>query len=139
MVIQELLSQIQTTFADTGAWFMDLSCKFGLAPKCVYTDWKELLVGQAAFIGFLAFAIVRLILDRLAVRKFLAFCAALISGMAILLSEIYLLDNFPFKIPDSLPALPINLISLLLSALIPFITASLVHRFVFNKLTHAPR
>jgi len=127
------------TFADTGAWFMDLSCKFGLAPKCVYIDWKELSVGQAAFVGFLAFAIVRLILDRLAMRKFLAFCAALISWAVILFGEVYLVDNFPFKIPDSLPALPTNLTLLLLGTLLPFFIASLVHRFVFTRLTHAPR
>ena len=139
MIVRELLSQIQTTFADAGAWFMDLSCKFGLAPKCVYTDWKELSVGQAAFVGFLAFAIVRLILDRLAMRKFLAFCAALISWAVILFGEVYLVDNFPFKIPDSLPALPTNLTLLLLGTLLPFFIASLVHRFVFTRLTHAPR
>jgi hypothetical protein len=139
MVIRELLSQVQATFADAGAWFMDLSCKFGLAPKCVYTDWKDLSVGQAAFVLFLSFAIVRLILDRLAIRKFLSFCAALISGIAITFGEIYLLDNFPFKIPDSLPALPTNLTLLLLGTLLPFFIASLVHRFVFTRLTHAPR
>jgi len=139
MVIRELLSQVQATFADAGAWFMDLSCKFGLAPKCVYTDWKDLSVGQAAFVLFLSFAIVRLILDRLAIRKFLAFCAAFISGAIILFGEIFLLDNFPFKIPDSLPALPTNLTLLLLGTLLPFFIASLVHRFVFTRLTHAPR
>ena len=139
MIVRELLSQIQISFADAGAWFMDLSCKFGLAPKCVYTDWKELSVGQAAFVGFLAFAIVRLILDRLAMRKFLAFCAALISWAVILFGEVYLVDNFPFKIPDSLPALPTNLTLLLLGTLLPFFIASLVHRFVFTRLTHAPR
>lgn len=139
MIVRELLSQIQMTFADAGAWFMDLSCKFGVAPSCVYTDWKDLSVGQAALIGFLSFAIVRLILDRLAIRKFLAFCAAFISGLAILFAEIYLVDNFPLKIPDSLPALPTNLTLLLLGTLLPFFIASLVHRFVFTRLTHAPR
>lgn len=139
MVIRELLSQIQTTFADAGAWFMDLSCKFGLAPKCVYTDWKDLSVGQAAFVLFLSFAIVRLILDRLAIRKFLAFCAAFVSGAIILFGEIYLLDNFAFKIPDSLPALPFNLMSLLSCALIPFFIASSIHRFVLTRLTHVPK
>jgi len=139
MIVRELLSQIQMTFADTGAWFMDLSCKFGLTPKCVYSDWKDLSVGQAALVGLLAFAIVRLILDRLAIRKFLAFCATVISGVVILSGEIYLLDNFPFKIPDSLPASPTNLTLLLLGTLLPFFIASLVHRFVFTRLTHAPR
>jgi len=139
MVIRELLSQMQATFADAGTWLMDLSCKFGLGPKCVYTDWKELSVGQAALVGFLSFAIVRLILDRLAIRKFLAFCAALIAGVAILLGEIYLVDNFPFKIPDSLPALPIKLLCLLICALVPFFLASYVHRSVLNKLMTAPR
>ena len=139
MVIRELLSQMQATFADAGMWLMDLSCKFGLGPKCVYTDWKELSVGQAALVGFLAFAIVRLIVDRLAVRKFFAFCAASISGLAILFAEIYLVDNFAFKVPDNLPVLPINLLSLLLCTLIPFFVASFVHRLVLNKLMTAPR
>ena len=139
MVIRELLSQMQATFADAGTWLMDLSCKFGLGPKCVYTDWKELSVGQAALVGFLSFAIVRLILDRLAIRKFLAFCAALISGLAILLGEIYLVDNFSFKIPDSLPVLPINLWFLLFCALMPFFLGSLVHRLVLNRLMTTPR
>jgi len=69
----------------------------------------------------------------------LAFCPALISGAVILFGEIYLLDNFPFKIPDSLPTLPTNLIMVLLGILFPFFIASLVHRFVFTRLTHAPR
>ena len=139
MLVREALFQIQMTFADTGAWFFDLSCKFGLAPSCVYTNWKDLTVGQAALVAFLAFAIVRLILDKWAIRKFLAFCAALIAGLAVAFGEIYLVDHFPFKFPESLPRLPINLFGVLLFALIPFFVACLVHRFTFNKLNTSPR
>ena len=139
MIVRELLSQEQTTFADAGAWLVDLSCKFGLAPNCVYTDWNDLTVGQAALVAFLAFAIVRLILDKWAIRKFLAFCVALIAGVAIALGEIYLVDHFPLKVPESLPRLPINFLGLLFFALIPFFVASLVHRVAFNRLSAAPR
>ena len=127
------------TFADAGAWFIDLSCKFGLASNCIYTDWKELTVGEATFVLFLGFAIVRLIIDRLAVRKFIAFCAALISGTVLMFGEIYLVDHLPFKLPDNVPALPINLISVFLCALIPFFAASFVYGFVFIRLTIAPK
>ena len=139
MLVRELLSQIQGTFADSGAWLVDLSCKFGLAPSCVYTDWKDLTVGQAALVAFLAFAIVRLMLDKWAIRKFLAFCAALIAGLAVVFGEIYFVDHFPLKVPESLPLLPINLFGLLLFALIPFFVACLVHRAAFNRLSTAPR
>ena len=139
MLVRELLSQIQGTFADAGAWFMDLACKFGLTTGCVYTDWKDLTVGQAGLITFLAFAIVRLILDKWAIQKFLAFCAALIAGLAVAFGEIYLVDHFPFKLPESLPRLPINLFGVLLFALIPFFVACLVHRFTFNRLSTTPR
>lgn len=97
MIIREGLSQLQTTFADAGSWLIDLSCKFGLGPDCIYTDWKELSVGQAAFVLSLAFAIVRLIVDGLVIRKFLAFCAAMISGTVLMLGEIYLVDHFPWR------------------------------------------
>ena len=139
MNIRELLSLVQTTFADAVAWLVDLSCKFGIAPKCVYTDWKELTVGQAALVAFLAFAIVRLILDKWAIRKFLAFCAAAIAGLAIMTSEIYLIDHFSLKAPESLSWFPISLIGLLLCALIPFFVASIVHGFAFNRLSTTPK
>ena len=127
------------TFADAGAWFMDLSCKFGLAPKCAYSDWKELSVGQAILVAFLAFAIVRLILDKWAIRKFLAFCVALMAWLTIVVGETYLEDHFPFKVPDNLPSLPINLLSLLAFTLIPFFVSSFVHRLAFNRLSTAPK
>ena len=139
MVIRELLSQVQATFADAGAWFMDLPCKFGLAPKCVYSDWKDLSVGQAAFVLFLSFAIVRLILDKWAIRKFLAFSVALMAWLIMVVGETYLVDHFPFKAPDNLPSLPINLLGLLFFTLIPFFVASIVHRLAFNRLSTAPK
>ena len=139
MIIREALSQLQTTFADAGSWLIDLSCKFGLGPDCIYTDWKELSVGQAAFVLSLAFAIVRLIVDGLVIRKFLAFCAAMISGTVLMLGEIYLVDHFPFNLPDNVPALPINLIIVLLCAVTPFFAASFIYRFVFNRLINAPK
>lgn len=139
MIIRELLSQIQTTFADAGAWFIDLACKFGIAPKCVYTDWRELTVGQAALMTFIAFAIVRLILDKWAIRKFLAFCVASIAGLAVASGEIYLVDHFSFKAPESVSWFPVNLVVILLCGLIPFFVASLVHRVAFNRLMTAPR
>ena len=139
MIIRELLSLVQATFADAGAWLADLSCKFGIAPKCVYTDWKELTVGQAALVAFLAFAVVRLLLDKWAIRKFLAFCAAAIAGLAIMTSEIYLIDHFFLKVPESLSWFPSNLICLLLCALIPFFVASFVHGFAFNRLSNTPK
>ena len=139
MLVRELSSQIQGTFTDVGVWLVDLSCKFGLTPSCVYTDWRDLTVGQAALVAFLAFAIVRLILDKWAIRKFLAFCVALIAGLAVAFGEIYLVDHFPLKVPESLPRLPINLLGLLLCALIPFFIASIVHRLAFNRLSTVPK
>jgi hypothetical protein len=139
MIVRELLVQAQTTFGDAGAWLVNLSCKFGLAPSCVYTDWKDLTVGQATLVAFLAFAIVRLILDKWAIRKFIAFCLALIAWLTIVIGETYLVDHLPFKVPESLPRLPINLLGLLAFILIPFFVASLVHRFALNRLSTAPK
>ena len=42
MIVKELLSQLQSTFTDAGAWFAELSCKLGLSSNCVYQDWKDL-------------------------------------------------------------------------------------------------
>ena len=139
MIVKELLSQMQTTFGDAGTWFIDLSCKFGIAPKCVYTDWRELTVGQAALVVFIAFAIVRLILDKWAIRKFLAFCVASIAGLAVMSGEIYLVDHFSFKVPESVSWFPVNLVVFLLCGLIPFFVASLVHRLAFHRLSTTPR
>ena len=138
MTVKELLSQLQSTFADAGAWFGDFSCKFGLSPTCVYSDWKVLTVGQAGLIAFLGFAVVRLILDKWAVRKFLSFCAALVAGGGFLIAEIYLVDYIPAKLPGLLLAFPVNLVWLFLCVILPFFAASLVGRFVFLRLTRLP-
>jgi hypothetical protein len=113
-----------TEHADAGAWFADLFCKFGLSPTCVYSDWKEITVGQAGLIAFLGLSVVRLILDKWAVRKFLAFCARLFAGGGLLIAEIYLVDYIPAKLPGFLLAFPFNLVWLFLCALLPFFTAS---------------
>jgi hypothetical protein len=77
--------------------------------------------------------------DGLVIRKFLALCAAMISGSVLMLGEIYLVDYFPFQLPDNVPALPINLIIVLLCAVTPFFAASFIYRFVFNRLINAPK
>jgi len=138
MTVKELLSQIQSTFANAGTWFAELACKLGLSSNCVYQDWKDLTVGQAGLIAFLGFAVVRLILDKWAVRKFLAFCAALVAGGGFLIVEIYLVDYIPAKVPGFLLAFPFNLIWLFLCALLPFFAASWVGRSVLIRLTRIP-
>jgi hypothetical protein len=138
MTVKELLSQLQNTFADAGAWFAELACKLGLSSNCVYQDWKDLTVGQAGLIAFLGFAVVSLVLDKWAVRKFLAFCAALVAGGAFLIAEIYLVDYIPASLPGVLLAFPFNLVWLFLCALLPFFAASLVGRSVLIRLTRIP-
>ena len=80
--------------------------------------------GQAGLIAFLGLSVVRLILDKWAVRKFLAFCARLFAGGGLLIAEIYLVDYIPAKLPGFLLAFPFNLVWLFLCALLPFFTAS---------------
>ena len=135
MTVKELLSQLQNTFADAGAWFAELACKLGLSSNCVYQDWKDLTVGQAGLIAFLGFAVVSLVLDKWAVRKFLAFCAALVAGGGFFVAETFLVDYIPAKLPGFLLAFPLNLVWLFLCALIPFFVASLVGRSVLIRLT----
>jgi hypothetical protein len=62
----------------------------------------------------------------------------LIARAVLIFGEIYLVDHFPFKVPDNVPALPINLISVASFDLITFFGASLVYGVVFKKLTIAP-
>ena len=138
MTVKELLSQIQSTFANAGTWFAELACKLGLSSNCVYQDWRDLTVGQAGLIAFLGFAVVRLILDNWALRKFLAFCAALVAGGGFLIAEIYLVDYIPAKLPGLLLAFPFNLAWLFLCVLLLFFVASLVWRFVLLRLTRIP-
>lgn len=137
MTIRELLLQLQTTFADAGAWFADLSCKFGIGTDCVYSDWKDLTVGQAAFVSVIAFAGVRLLLDKLAVRKFLAFFVSLFVGIGLLTGEIYLVELAPVPMPGYLSAFPINVIIVFLCVVMPFLVGSLAHTFVFNRFTRS--
>ena len=137
MTIRELLSQMQTTFADAGVWFADLSCKFGLSPNCVYSDWKELTIGQAVFVSLIAFAGVRLFLDRLAVRKFLAFFVSLAIGVGFVIGEIYLVELAPAPMPGYVSAFPINVIVVFLCIVMPFLVAGLTHTFVLNRLTRS--
>ena len=134
MTMRELLSQLQTTFADAGAWFSDLSCKFGLSPNCVYSDWKELTIGQAAFVSLIAYGGVRFLLDKLAMRKFLAFFVSLVIGIGFVIGEIYLVELAPAPMPDYVSAFPINVIFVFLCIVVPFLVASLTHTFVFNRL-----
>jgi len=138
MTVKELLSQLHSTFADAGAWFAELSCKLGLSSNCVYQDWKELTVGQAGLIAFLGFSVVRLILDKWAVRKFLAFCAALVAGGGFLIAEIYLVDYIHAKLPGFLLTFPLKLVWLFLCTLLPIFAASLVARSVLIRLTRIP-
>ena len=135
MTIRDLLSQMQTTFADAGVWFADLSCKFGLSPNCVYSDWKELTIGQAVFVSLIAYAGVRLFLDRLAVRKFLAFFVSLAIGVGFVIGEIYLVELAPAPMPGYVSAFPFNVIFVFLCIVAPFLAAGLTHTFVFNRLT----
>ena len=86
----------------------------------------------------MGFAVVSLVLDKWAVRKFLAFCAALVAGVGFLVAEIYLVDYIPAKMPGFLLAFPFNLVWLFLCALIPFFVASLVGRSVLLRLTRIP-
>jgi hypothetical protein len=137
MTIRELLSQMQTTFADAGVWFADLSCKFGLSPNCVYSDWKELTIGQAVFVSLIAYAGVRLFLDRLAVRKFLAFFVSLAIGVGFVIGEIYLVELAPAPMPGYVSAFPINVIFVFLCIVMPFLVAGLTHTFVLNRLTRS--
>ena len=134
MTMRELLSQLQTTFADAGAWFSDLSCKFGLSPNCVYSDWKELTIGQAAFVSLIAYGGVRLLLDKLAMRKFLAFFVSLAIGIGFVIGEIYLLELAPALMPGYVSTFPINVIFVFLCIVAPFLVAGLTHTFVFNRL-----
>jgi hypothetical protein len=134
MTMRELLSQLQTTFADAGAWFSDLSCKFGLSPNCVYTDWKELTIGQAAFVSLIAYGGVRLLLDKLALRKFLAFFVSLTIGVGFVIGEIYLVELAPAPMQLYVSAFPINVIFVFLCIVVPFLVAGLTHTFVFNRL-----
>ena len=135
MTIRELLSQMQTTFADAGVWLADLSCKFGLSPNCVYSDWKELTIGQAAFVSLIAYVGVRLLLDKLAVRKFLAFFVSLAIGVGFVIGEIYLVELAPAPMPGYVSAFPFNVIFVFLCIVAPFLAAGLTHTFVFNRLT----
>ena len=137
MTIRELLSQMQTTFADAGVWFADLSCRFGLSPNCVYSDWKELTIGQAAFVSLIAYAAVRLFLDRLAVRKFLAFFVSLAIGVGFVIGEIYLVELAPAPMPGYVSAFPINVIFVFLCIVMPFLVAGLTHTFVLTRLTRS--
>jgi len=134
MTMRERLSQLQTTFADAGAWFSDLSCKFGLSPNCVYTDWKELTIGQAAFVSLIAYGGVRLLLDKLAMRKFLAFFVSLAIGVGFVVGEIYLVELAPAPMPGYVSAFPINVIFVFLCIVVPFLVAGLTHTFVLNRL-----
>ena len=134
MTMRELLSQLQTTFADAGAWFSDLSCKFGLSPNCVYSDWKELTIGQAAFVSLIAYGGVRLLLDKLALRKFLAFFVSLAIWLGFVIGEIYLVELSPAPIPGYVSVFPINVIFVFLCIVAPFLVAGLTHTFVFNRL-----
>jgi len=134
MTMRELLSQLQTTFADAGAWFSDLSCKFGLSPNCVYSDWKELTIGQAAFVSLIAYGGVRLLLDKLAMRKFLAFFVSLAIGIGFVIGEIYLVELAPAPMPGYVSTFPINVIFVFLCIVAPFLVAGLTHTFVFNRL-----
>jgi hypothetical protein len=137
MTIRELLSQMQTTFADAGVWFADLSCRFGLSPNCVYSDWKELTIGQAAFVSLIAYAGVRLLLDKLALRKFLAFFVSLAIGAGFVIGEIYLVELAPAPMPGYVSAFPINVIFVFLCIVMPFLVAGLTHTFVLNRLTRS--
>ena len=137
MTIRDLLSQMQTTFADAGVWFADLSCKFGLSPNCVYSDWKELTIGQAVFVSLIAYAGVRLFLDRLAVRKFLAFFVSLAIGVGFVIGEIYLVELAPAPMPGYVSTFPIIVIFVFLCIVMPFLVAGLTHTFVLNRLTRS--
>ncbi len=134
MTMRELLSQLQTTFADAGTWFSDLSCKFGLSPNCVYADWKELTIGQAAFVSLIAYGGVRLLLDKLAMRKFLAFFVSLAIWLGFVIGEIYLVELAPAPMPGYVSAFPNNVIFVFLCIVAPFLVAGLTHTFVFNRL-----
>ena len=137
MTMRELLLQLQTTFADAGAWFADLSCKFGIGTNCVYSDWKDLTVGQAAFVSVIAYGGVRLLLDKLAMRKFLAFFVSLAIWLGFVIGEIYLVELAPAPMPGYVSAFPNNVIFVFLCIVAPFLVAGLTHTFVFNRFTRS--